>query len=299
MEVRDKVKQRRLERLRHLREASENTNVNGSPARTTRMMEHVPVPPSQQHVELPLYVDADWKRRMEDPEYAWQQKILMDKTFSGGGPSVDGDKGLFAPPSPRKIAVKLLVSGVLFASLYGMFQINQPWANKGKQFVAASLTQSYDFTAVSAWYSNQFGGSPSFIPSFNRVGDEAVKVSTSRRTLYVPVKGSIIKPFDGTNQLGVTLNTAEYAPVYALDTGQVVFSGVATETGTTVIIRHPGGMQSLYGGLSEVSVEVGDWVKVGEPIGKTSKRDPAKGTLYVAFTRDGRPVNPTDVISFD
>lgn len=298
MEVRDKVKQRRLERLRHLRETSENANISGSPARATRMMEHVPVPPNQPHVELPLYVDADWKRRMEDPEYAWQQKILMDKTFSGG-PSADGERGLFAPPSPRKIAVKLLVSGVLFASLYGMFQINQPWANKGKQIVAASLTQSYDFTAVSAWYSDQFGGSPSFIPSFNRVGDEAVKVSTSRRTLYAPVKGSIIKPFDGTSQLGVTLNTADFAPVYALDTGQVVFSGVSAETGTTVIIRHPGGMQSLYGGLSEVSVEVGDWMKVGEPIGKTSKKDSAKGTLYVAFTRDGRPVNPTDVISFD
>ncbi|BFT74932.1 peptidoglycan DD-metalloendopeptidase family protein [Paenibacillus sp. P36] len=300
MEVKDKVKQRRLERLRHLRESSELANVKESPARATRVMEHVPVPPPrQQQVELPLYVDADWKRRMEDPEYAWQEKILMDKTLSGGGPPEDGERGLFAPPSPRKIAVKLLVSCVLFASLYGMFQLNQPWANKGKQFVAASLTQSYDFNALSTWYTNQFGGSPSFIPSFNRVGDEAVKVSTSKRTLYAPVKGSIIKPFDGTNQLGVTLNTAEYAPVYALDTGQVVFSGVSAETGTTVIIRHPGGMQSLYGGLSEVSVETGDWMKVGELVGKASKKDPAKGTLYVAFTRDGRPVNPTDVISFD
>ncbi|NOV04079.1 M23 family metallopeptidase [Paenibacillus planticolens] len=298
MEVKDKVKQRRLERLRNLREAADNSSLSGSPARASRLLDHGA--PSRQQPELPLYVDADWKRRMEeDPEYAWRQKLLMDKTLNGGVDPAGGERGLFAPPSPRKITVKLLISCVIFAALYAMFQINQPWANKGKQFVAASLTQSYDFTALSAWYTNQFGGSPSFIPSFNRDGDEAVKVSTSKRTMFVPVKGSILKPFDGTNQLGVTLNTAEFAPVYALDTGQVVFSGMTPETGITVIIRHPGGLQSLYGGLSEASVEAGDWMKVGEPIGKASKKDPAKGTIYVAFTREGRPVNPTDVISFD
>ncbi|MDD9269858.1 peptidoglycan DD-metalloendopeptidase family protein [Paenibacillus sp. GCM10023248] len=299
MEVKDKVKQRRLERLRHLREAADNSSLNGSPARATRSLDQA-APPRQQP-ELPLYVDSDWKRRLEleDPEYAWKQKVRMDKTLGGDAYDPDGERGLFAPPSPRKIAMKLLVSCMLFAALYGMFQLNEPWANKGKQFVAASLTESYNFTAFSNWYENRFGGAPSFIPSFNREGDEAVRVSTSKRTMYAPVKGTVMKPFDGTNQLGVNLNTQDYAPVYALDTGQVIFSGVAADTGLTVIIRHPGGLQSLYGGLGEASVEAGDWMKVGEPIGKASKKDPVKGTLYVAFTRDGRPVNPTDVISFD
>ncbi|SDN56448.1 stage IV sporulation protein FA [Paenibacillus sp. yr247] len=297
MEVRDKVKQRRLERLRNLRETSETSNVSGNQARPSRFTDHAL--PNRQHPELPLYVDSDWKRRMEDPEYAWQQKLLMDKALNGGGHLVDGERGLFAPPSPRKITVKLFISCVLFAALYGMFQLNQPWANKGKQLVTNSLTQSFDFSALSAWYTDQFGGSPSFIPSFNREGDEAVKVSTTKRTLFPPAKGSIIQPYDGTSHLGVKLNTVEYAPVYALDTGQVIFSGVAEETGLTIVIRHPGGLQSLYGGLSKADVEVGDWMKVGEPIGKASKKDPTKGTLYVAVTKNGHPVNPSDVISFD
>lgn len=297
MEVKDKVKQRRLERLRHLREAADHSSLSGSPARATRFLDQG-APPRQQP-ELPLYVDSDWKRRLEDPEYAWKQKMLTDKTLGGQGYSADAERGLFAPPSPRKITLKLLVGCMLYAGLYGMFQLNEPWANKGKEFIAASLTESYDFTALSNWYENRLGGSPSFIPSFNREGDEAVKVSTSKRTMYAPVQGTIIKPFDGTNQLGVNLNTLDYAPVYALDTGQVIFSGVAADTGLTVIIRHPNGLQSLYGGLGEASVEVGDWMKVGEPIGKASKKDPDKGTLYVAFTKDGRPFNPTDVISFD
>ena len=84
-----------------------------------------------------------------------------------------------------------------------------------------------------------------------------------------------------------------------LDTGQVIFSGTAAETGLTIVIRHPGGLQSLYGGFSEANVEVGDWMKVGEPIGKASQKDPAKGTITLLLRRTGIPINPSDVISFD
>lgn len=297
MEVKDKVKQRRIERLRNLRETSDPSNGSGSPMIPTRNRGNSL--PIRHHSEVPLYVDPEWKRRMEDPEYAWQQKLLMDPALVGRDYLRDGERGLLAPPSPRKIAVKLLISCVLFAALYGMFQLNQPWANKGKQFVTSSLTQSYDFSSLSAWYSDQFGGSPSFIPSFNREGNEAIKVNASKRTFFTPAKGSIVTRYDGTSHMGVNLNTIEFAPVYALDTGQVIFSGVSAETGLTIVIRHPGGLQSLYGGLSEATVEVGDWMKVGEPIGKASKKDPAKGTLYFAVTKDGHPVNPSDVISFD
>lgn len=298
MEVKDKVKQRRLERLRNLREKSESSTVSGSPVMPSRASDYGL--PARHLSDVPLYVmDPDLRRRMEDPEYAWQQKLLMDTALNGRGHSADAERGLFTPPSPRKFAVKLFVSCVLFAALYGMFHLNQSWANKGKQFITASLTQSYDFSALSAWYTEQFGGSPSFIPSFNREGNEAVKVSTTKRTLFSPAKGSVIKSYDGTTHLGVQLDTVEFAPVYALDTGQVIFSAVAAETGLTVMIRHPGGLQSLYGGLSEAHVEVGDWMKVGEPIGKASKKDPVKGTLYFAVTKDGHPLNPSDVISFD
>ncbi|MNG25784.1 Stage IV sporulation protein FA [compost metagenome] len=84
-----------------------------------------------------------------------------------------------------------------------------------------------------------------------------------------------------------------------MDTGQVIFSGQATDTGLTIMIRHPGGLESLYGGLSEASVAVGDWMKVGEPIGKAAAKDPAKGTLYFSVMKEGVAINPADVISFD
>ncbi|MDR6555659.1 M23 family metallopeptidase [Paenibacillus qinlingensis] len=298
MVIKDKVKQRRLERLRHLRESSsEVSSGNGSSLRSSPSADFLlpphPPHPSHQRGDVPLYVDSEWKRRMEDPEYAWRQKLMMDTAND------DAERNLFTPPSARRIAMKLLISGVIFVSVYGLFQIDKPWANQGKLFITAALTQSYDFTAFSAWYSDKFGGAPSFIPSFNRAGNEAVIVSTSNRTLFAPAKGTVMIRYDGTLHKGVHINTAEFAPVYAMDTGQVIFAGNAADTGLTIMIRHPGGLESLYGGLSQTSVTVGDWMKVGEPIGKASAKDPAKGTLYFSVMKEGVTINPAEVITFD
>lgn len=290
MVIKDKVKQRRLERLRHLRESSEVSQGNGSSHRSSPSLDFLV--PNRQVEEMPLYADPDWRRRMEDPEFAWRQKLMMDM-------SNDPERGLLTPPSPRRIAFKLLISGALFASIYGMFHLDKPWANQGKLYITAALTQSYDFTAVSAWYADKFGGAPSFIPSFNRAGNEAVIVSTSKRTLFAPAKGSVLIRYDGTLHKGVKLNTAEFAPVYAMDTGQVIYAGTTADTGVTVMIRHPGGLESLYGGLSEATVAVGDWMKVGEPIGKASAKDSAKGNLYFSVMKEGVTINPADVITFD
>jgi stage IV sporulation protein FA len=291
MVIKDKVKQRRLERLRHLRESSEVPLGNGSSHRSSPSVDFLL--PTRQKEEMPLYAEPDWRRRMEDPEFAWRQKLMMDTAND------DAERGMLTPPSARRIAFKLLISGALFASVYGMFHIDKPWANQGKLYITAALTQSYDFTALSAWYADKFGGAPSFIPSFNRAGNEAVIVSTSKRTLFAPAKGSVLVSYDGTIHKGVKLNTAEFAPVYAMDTGQVIFAGTTTDTGLTIMIRHPGGLESLYGGLSEVTVAVGDWMKVGEPIGKASGKDPTKGNLYFSVMKEGVTINPVDVITFD
>ncbi|MEW9700130.1 peptidoglycan DD-metalloendopeptidase family protein [Paenibacillus sp. SI8] len=299
MEVKDKVKQRRLERLRNLRESSDpgyggaNTMkpYRGDASQLRNRHEN----------DSPLYPDPEWNRRMEDPEFAWRHKLKMDPSLNGRDDINEEEKSLFSPPTRRSIVTKLFVSCLLFAAIYGMFQVNQPWSGTGKRFITDSLTQSYDFTALSAWYTDRFGGSPAFIPSFhNREGEEAVKVNAaSKRTLFSPAKGSIVAAYDGSSYTGVMLNTAANAPIYALDTGQVVFVGMTSESGLTIIIRHANGLQSVYGSMGEAHVELNDWINRGEAVGTASKGDSAKGTFYFAVTKDGHPVNPTDVISFD
>lgn len=285
METRDKVKQRRMERVRLLREATEEEHKIG----------------------LPLYAepgrtksDPEWNRRMEDPEFAWNQKYKMEAARMARESDDEAWQGWrMAPPSGKAVWIKLIISVILFAAIWGMFQIKHPLADKGRLMLRASLTESFDFQAAAAWYEQRFGGSPSFIPSFgSRTGEDAIKVNSTKRTYFVPVPGKIIAPFESSHPW-VLLQTAMDAPVYALDTGQVIFAGNKEDTGYTVIIRHPNGMESTYGRLDGGQVEVNDWIKGGEPIGKVSKGVGSSGALCFGISKDGRPLNPTDVIPFD
>jgi len=303
MEVKDKVKQRRLERLRHLREAGEAGPVTGPfslPAAPRTAFA-----PGEEERELQTEAEARWQRRMEDPEFAWRYKYENDALLSGrsswfGGTSGGGEDGSTTPPRRSVLAVKLAVSVVLFAGIWGLFHVEQPWASTGKRFVTAALTEPFDYQAVSAWYAQRFGGSPSFIPSFrSRESGEAVKVNATKRTLFAPAQGVVSTPFDAGSHLGVLLQTAADAPVYALDTGQVIFAGMQESTGFTIVLRHPGGLQSVYGWVSESPVQTNDWIKGGEALGTTSAGEGGKGKLYFAVTKDGKPTNPTDVIAFD
>jgi stage IV sporulation protein FA len=254
--------------------------------------------PMQHHrSERPSY-DPEWTRKMEDPEFAWRQRYKQDRSLNGSGSDMQEKNGLY-PPSLKTIWIKLLLSALIFAVIWGMFHIKLPWADKGRQLVVASLTQTMDVQAVAAWYAKKFGDSPSFIPSFrNRDGNPAVKASTEKRTYFIPVQGKIREPFDSSHS-GIVLQTQADAPVYALDTGQVIFAGTKEDTGFTVIIRHPLGLQSMYGRLSESRVEVNDWIKGGEPIGKVSMEEASAGSLYFALIKEGRFINPRDVIPFD
>ncbi|MCD1258213.1 M23 family metallopeptidase [Paenibacillus athensensis] len=345
MQVKDTVKQRRMERLRLLREAGEAGggpewpgagrgpgfgSVNGAgpaggaatgPAAgmgagryggsgsgsgiTSSPLAPRPAGASDEEREPMTEDRARWQRRMEDPEFAWRYKYENDAVLNGrsswfGGGAESDQDGPGGPSRRSALAVKLMVSLVLFAGVWGLFHVEQPWASAGRGWVTSALTEPFDYQTLSVWYAQRFGGSPSFIPSFrSRENGEAVKVNASKRTLFSPAKGVVSTPFDAGAHLGVLLQTAADAPVYALDTGQVVFAGVQEHTGFTIVIRHPGGLQSVYGWVSDSPVQTNDWIKGGEALGKASAGEAGKGKLYFAVTRDGKPANPTEVIAFD
>lgn len=268
MEIRDKVKLRRMERVRELKESE---------------------------------ADSQWARKMEDPEFAWHQKYKSEAARIARELE-EGDGGSWlAPPTSRRIWTKIIASGLLLAAIWGLSRLDQPWANKATILVKTSLTQSFDFHAAAVWYEKRFGSSPAFIPGFRGRDqrDDAVKVNSSKRSYFAPVSGKVVKGFDPFHS-GVMLETKEGAPIYALDTGQVIFIGHKEETGNTIIIRHPGGLDSVYGRIGETLVEANDWIKGGEAIGKASYGEGSKaGELYFGVMKDGRALNPLDVISFD
>ncbi|TDF97642.1 M23 family metallopeptidase [Paenibacillus piri] len=305
METRDKVRQRRMERIRQLQEADRSAYYSPSeyagPARPEQSsLERVPRIGGRENPYAAGYrKDLD---RWNDPEYVWKQKMERDRNISGTYRNGDfrDDGGNRFVPSRRGLRAKLVISCMLFAAVWGIFHVNHPWANKGKAFITAALNEPYDFQKVALWYERQFGGTPTLLPALNPVKhEEAQKVSADASHYFAPVKGKVIAPFEPGRQ-GITLETKTDATVAAVDKGLVVFAGNREDTGYTIIIRHTNGMQTVYGWIEQGKVELNDWIKGGETIGTVSKNSSRpSGYLYFAISKDNKYINPADVVSFD
>ena len=86
--------------------------------------------------------------------------------------------------------------------------------------------------------------------------------------------------------------------------GWVVFSGNFRSYGQLLIINVGGGYHVLLAGLERISVELGQFVLTGEPVGVMG-RDATLGhsfiasgpsdrpVLYVEFRKDGNSIDPT------
>ena len=121
-----------------------------------------------------------------------------------------------------------------------------------------------------------------------RIGDRVVGQGICRGTYEGPQgTGSFIWPADihqisGTEfrirHPGIDLGTPVGAPVFAADTGVVVFAGwTDMGWGNTVIIDHQDGFQTLYGHLSQVGTACGAQVSQGEAIGLSGKTGNVSG----------------------
>ncbi|MFD0678800.1 MULTISPECIES: peptidoglycan DD-metalloendopeptidase family protein [unclassified Paenibacillus] len=301
METRDKVRQRRMERIRQLQETEHNTYYNPPEYHDTNR----PIPLSNANARRDSGVEGlnssamQDSSRWNDPEYVWKHKFNRDMNTRRQDYDYE-DGGSRFMPTRGGIRTKLLISCILFGAVWGMFQFNHPWANKGKAFITSALNEPFDFQPVAMWYERQFGGAPSLLPALNPVKqEEAQKVTADSKHYFVPVKGKVIAPFE-SSRLGVTLETKAEAAVAAIDTGLVVYAGSKEDTGFTVIIRHTNGLQSVYGWVDQGRVQLNDWIKGGETIGTVSKNSSKpSGYFYFAVSKDNKFINPADVVNFD
>lgn len=94
-----------------------------------------------------------------------------------------------------------------------------------------------------------------------------------------------------------------------LETGDTVvsaFDGVVRMSkyyfgyGNMVVVRHPNGLETLYGHLSKVSVEPGQSIKAGECVGLGGNTGHSTGShLHFEIRFMGQPIDPTKFISFE
>jgi len=91
---------------------------------------------------------------------------------------------------------------------------------------------------------------------------------------------------------GIDIETDPLSPVLCIDDGVVIFSGVVTGYGNTVIVDH-GGFFSVYAYLESVNVSTGSKVKRGSVIGRAGGTGHYFGSkLHFEIRDKGKAVNP-------
>ena len=109
----------------------------------------------------------------------------------------------------------------------------------------------------------------------------------------LPVVGEIITGLgeisaSGYRSRGLTLAVAPGAQIVAPAAGRVAYSGPYRGYGNILIIEHEAGWTSLITNLATTSVDVGNSVVPGSPLGRSETQEP---TVTVELRRNGRPID--------
>lgn len=103
------------------------------------------------------------------------------------------------------------------------------------------------------------------------------------------------KVIDEQVHLGIDLASLAQSPIPAANHGQVVYADDLGIYGLTIIIDHGLGLQTLYGHLSAIQVQVGDEIEKGQTIGRTGATGMAGGDhLHFDVLLAGLPINPLE-----
>ena len=97
----------------------------------------------------------------------------------------------------------------------------------------------------------------------------------------------------GRRHDGIDLSAPEGSSIAAAAAGKVIYAGGQTGYGLIVILRHEGGLVTLYAHCSKLLVDDGDTVKAGQPIARVGQTGRSSGPHLHFEVRDGtRPRNP-------
>ncbi|HHT65148.1 MAG: peptidoglycan DD-metalloendopeptidase family protein [Caldicoprobacterales bacterium] len=121
-------------------------------------------------------------------------------------------------------------------------------------------------------------------------------VSRGSGRLRWPVRGRLTSRFGqrwGRLHKGIDLANPKGTPIYAADSGKVIFSGRQGGYGNLVQIDHGDGMVTYYAHMSKRSVSKGDSVSKGQKIGYVGSTGNSTGPhLHFEVRINGNPKNP-------
>jgi septal ring factor EnvC (AmiA/AmiB activator) len=136
----------------------------------------------------------------------------------------------------------------------------------------------------------------------------AISFDKAKGLLPLPVSGEQLRHFGeadsfGNLTRGLLLGTRQSAVVTSPTDGWIAYAGPFRTYGRIVIVNAGSGYHILLAGLEEISVDIGQFVLAGEPVGKMGEKrlnsataiDVASGqpVLYIEFRKDGTSIDPS------
>ena len=108
----------------------------------------------------------------------------------------------------------------------------------------------------------------------------------------MPAGGSIVRAYKkGTNE-GIDISAAPGSPVKAAGAGTVAAVTRDTDGVPIVVVRHDGGLMTVYAGVDKLSVAKGDTVKRGQSIGAARN----SGVVHFEVRQGFDSVDPEDYL---
>ncbi len=99
---------------------------------------------------------------------------------------------------------------------------------------------------------------------------------------------------------GTDLDLDTGDPIYAVFDGIIRVKKYGRGFGNHIVIRHNNGLETVYGHLSATDVEVGDYVKAGQMIGKGGSTGRSTGPhLHFEMRYEGNSIDPATIFDFE
>ncbi len=223
-----------------------------------------------------------------------EEKHGFGKMPSYEGTSPEGEHPLF---KKEVFFFKLLASACLVLVTAILFKNPSAAFEPAKNFVAKTMETDFQFAAVSEWYEEQFGEPLALVPftDSKKERDE----SAPAQEYALPASGKILEEFDETGQR-VTIEIAIDANVESVEEGLVKFASNKEGFGKTVIVQHADKTETWYGNLSEIKVNLYDYIGKGVAVGTAAEvPESGKGSFYFALKQGDDFIDPIQVMQFD
>lgn len=118
--------------------------------------------------------------------------------------------------------------------------------------------------------------------------------ASSGAKFALPVAGAIIRPYAKGKNDGIDIAAAAGTPVKAAAAGTVAAITKDTEQVPILVVRHEGGLLSVYANIDGISVQKGDTVSRGQTLAKV--RAGAQPHLHFELRKGYDSVDPVDYL---